>query len=799
MSEHMQAQVGNTEPEDLTKAAYARLDKLGRNASIIEGRRQELLSRQAELTDRVSIAKANISVSKEIEEGLIFLQNKAHERSVGAFEKMLTAITHDVDPEAPIDISLKLEMQGKMPSLDINQVVNGKLEAITSGAVANAVSTGLRFIALARSGRSRFIVLDEPDCFMGQKAVENFFGVIEQLSQDAGMQVVLITHHDVSEFKGNFRVYRVNDAPSSDGYPRRVTELMNEGNMQPSEFQDRYFTTVECENFESFTRSQIELAPGVTVITGKHNRGKSSWSRMFQSAFLGECKDKNIRHGCSETSVAIGISDGRVLQMTRRTKGTIRGDFVMHTQDSYDFAMANPNWRKMENIPLPLQHTNGVTLPSWVPDETGVALVDKINVALWDQLTPVFMLDKPGTAQAALLSVGRESGHLYAMNSLYKKDHREDKDTEKKGEIELHQLGKILEDMSPISDVLASESSLRKGLDSILQEQAALQAMGNLIVEIDELNNEQAIVQAIKTQCSIVDAEPAVKVTEGFVMWFDRWDQAQSAIRARYDGNEIELPTLLNADEAGNLLKEIKTAHIDIGFGKDLPPKIDDPVIKEVSSIAQTLVDLDKALIDASIEKVCAVADIPSITNESQVTSLLADIGQASAEIAIPNIPNIDSPMVVNTHDLSETIASIESAKLESQVQKLSSIDAPELQDIGAVNEILDEMDRQQRLIASCKATATTNEQAMQELDMKLNAAIAVVGREWTLDEARIERIAGDLLESTSGEGSEQRGVVLVKALHEQMGALAKEGFAYGLNESIGADHASEHKKKIQP
>ena len=85
-------------PHEIDVRELSHLDTLAREIASISGRRDSMADREVTLFKQVGEAKGRVAAKDEIEAGLLELQNLVHERSVGAFETMLTAITDDVIP-----------------------------------------------------------------------------------------------------------------------------------------------------------------------------------------------------------------------------------------------------------------------------------------------------------------------------------------------------------------------------------------------------------------------------------------------------------------------------------------------------------------------------------------------------------------------------------------------------------------------------------------------------------------------------------------------------------------------------
>lgn len=745
----------------LDKQMRFRIDKLTRDVAVLQGRRDAMNTREAEVTLKVAEAKGRKSMKDEIEGALEALQKMAHERSVGSFERMLTAITYDVLHDERMKIKLDLTTERSMPALNISACVSGNDEDITSGALANIASLGLRFITLARSGRSRFILLDESDCFVENGNVDNFFNVVDQLSRDAGIQAVVITHHDISAFEDRFRIYKINEIDSEDAWPRRTPELMSKGRMEAAPFQDQHFSFIEAQNFENYTRARIELSPGVTAITGKNFAGKSSWARMLRSAFLGESSDSNIRHGQTMTGVNIGFSDGRVLTHNRRTKGTPKGEFIMHTAESYDYACENPStWKKDEFAPRPLHHTETARLPEWVTTESGVGPVDGINVALWNQLNPVFMLDEPASKRASLLSVGRESGHLFAMNEIYKDDLRTDNLNIREGEVEISSIRKTQELMKPLDDLAISVDSLTQDFHALVEEAESLKKGIEIYEHLVTANEEMKYMNRWLDAVGSMESEPAIERTEGLIAWLERVDAATQAVAQKTDAQIPDVPQLESTQDIVSLLQGLEEATASA----------------------------------ALLGKMPSMPMLPEIENTEAIARLHRDMVQATLDSGIERIEMPDAPALLDTHELEQILQGMEAAKQACALPHLTMPVAPVVERCDELVTWLDDYSRVQGMLTGCKAQNDLLISESRDLDRMIDRATAVIGSNFTLPGDRIERLAEQLVYSTHGQGSEKRVLCVLEEIQHKLSTVAREGYAYGLTEGLEQSGATLQK-----
>lgn len=617
-------------PTVLSREDVQRAEQMSRDVAALQGRRTALASRDTELVDRVGLAKGRIADKAAVDAVLEALQKRAHERSVGAFETMLSAATDDVLSSESVRgqraIKLDLTIERNMPALDIYAMNRGSREDITSGAVANVVSTGLRFIALARAGGARpLMVLDEADCWIEHSgAVRNYYNMVNQLSQDAGIQTVVITHHDVSEFADDFRIYKVSNVDSQDPWPARSMELVTPGRTAPGPLEEDRLTWLALENFESYPRARIDLAPGVTVISGPNEHGKSGWARALRAAFMADAGDGVIRHAKPNAVVSVGFSDGRVLQYRRQRKGNPKAEFILHSDESWARLQAGEALQELR----PLHHTPGARLPEWLPAETGVKLIDDINVQLHGQLVPVFMLGDSQTPskRASLLSIGRESGYLFAMNEVFKDDLRADAVTVRDGEKELTAIRATLERMAGLPELAEDLTRLRAMSATIVAETQALAEIDQVLTALQQQRAELARLAAEASILAELPAAPALEPTERLDAWFVQFGAAKLAAATPVTPlppSEPKLEPTADHDAWLHSMTEARAAKAHARFLVDLPEL---PTLHATADHDDALRGLAAAHAQARTPLAPSPPAVPDLQPTAEVDAMLQDL-----------------------------------------------------------------------------------------------------------------------------------------------------------------------------
>lgn len=427
------------------------------------------------LAEQVALAKGRLALRPDVEALIDALAQRAHERSVGHYESLLSALIRDVLPEGGQRAALTLETKRDLPALSLSVVRDDETgQAVNpedildgnGGSLTNVIVAGLRYIALARSGQRPFMVLDEPDCWLRPDRVPAFGRVITQLAHNArgaGIQTLLISHHDPALLDTGFAVHLTREGTNGVGVHR-------DGECPEFPVDHHGIREITLENCLSHTSTTIPLSPGVTLLTGDNNVGKSAVVTALRAVAYGESQDAFIRHGADAMRVTLVFADGQTLLWERRRKG--------NPKTLYRLTDANGL----------VVHEGGAgrEVPDWAAALLGIQRIDGLDVQIGNQKDPVFLLNEPDTKRAAILSVGREAGLLDAVRRLWKKQMDADRKTLREGEVRLEKEMRLQERLAPwhqqVQESLSALESASPDLDRLqgqiekLDQQLARQA-----------------------------------------------------------------------------------------------------------------------------------------------------------------------------------------------------------------------------------------------------------------------------------------------------------------------------------
>ncbi|OAT85752.1 ATP-binding protein [Desulfotomaculum copahuensis] len=235
-------------------------------------------------------------------------------------------------------------------------------------------------------------------------------------------------------------------------------------------------TGLLLENFQSHARSELHLSPGLTVIAGESDRGKSAIIRALRWLFFNEPRGTEfVRAGESECRVTAVFDDGTRL---------IRERSVTRNRNRYIISRPGEEERIFEGF--------GHEIPAEVIALHGVRPVEldadlKLVLNLAGQLDPPFLLADPGGVKAR--AIGRLHGvHLVdaALRDTVQDIARQQKEAQRLEE-EIAGLGEQLkeyDDLPVLAERLHRANRLMSEATAAGDRQAALSSLAQKLTRV---------------------------------------------------------------------------------------------------------------------------------------------------------------------------------------------------------------------------------------------------------------------------------------------------------------------------
>jgi hypothetical protein len=582
-------------------------------AAQLNGIRAAQETRKAELLESVAAAKARQGLGDEVKRVFEALQTKAHERSVGTFDRLLTAILQDVMPEEG-SIRLLPKYRDNTTWLDVALEKNGHLEDIldgNGGAVTNVVSAGLRFAALTRTKNRGLMVLDEPDCWIKPERIPAFIRVLAQVAESAKVQTFFVSHFDKPEsFAGLVNVVRL--VRGADGNPSVDVDSIVKHHWESDDVPG--IRAIELINFRAHVHTTIPCFPGATALVGDNNLGKSTAiTSSLKAVAYGESDDSMVRHGCDEARVILHLEQGMRVEWIRSTK---RSPSVMYRLFK-GTEMLHEGRPKSRN-----------TAPDWVTEVLRITKPDELDIQIGNQKSPVFLLNETASRRAQILSLGRESGHHKTLMRMYEGIRTTDGETVKRGELELTRLVFNLDRMTPVPSLVERLDGLSAVANELADYLAKRERIAALLSRLEESTANLAAAEAEIVILAAVPELPVLADTATPKALADALERSQFLVDALKVPDMPELPALADTAKAKALLDAIVrgTAIVEQVQLPELPEL---PVLADTAAIAALGVRLTGSI--AKLAAMDALPDMPALPTLADISGLHRAIESISA------------------------------------------------------------------------------------------------------------------------------------------------------------------------
>lgn len=216
------------------------------------------------------------------------------------------------------------------------------------------------------------------------------------------------------------------------------------------------------ENFMSHGRTEIDLADGLTVLTGPNNCGKSAVVAALQIIAANGKSNHVLRHGQKRCRITVETDDGHIICWER--KKTV----VKYTLDGEDIH------RVGASVPESVQHVLRLN-----PVEAKVGKSEhEYDIHFGEQKSPVFLLDQPGGRAASFFASSSDASRLVEMQHLHRKNVREQKAAAKRLRDERQLHSERLEHYQPLTDVskqVDQAAAMLQQIDRMHEQQQRLE------------------------------------------------------------------------------------------------------------------------------------------------------------------------------------------------------------------------------------------------------------------------------------------------------------------------------------
>lgn len=590
----------------LTNINSDTLEKLSKDIYVLSGILERVLNEKTEVKSKVESSKNWIANQPAYLKFLQNLQNALHQRNLGVFSQLLTYFVKDVLGKDK-DIVFDLYTFRNLPALKIESINDGCSEDIyegNGGSIANIVSTGLRLIVLSRLKNRKFIILDEPDCWLKPDHIPSFAKIIGELSEKLKIQTIIVSHHDWNFFKDYGRVIRL----YSDG-KNLQTETLHDLNVTVDD-SINYIQSVRLRNFMSHTDTELNLHPYLTCFVGENDIGKSVLSTALKSVAFGESSDSYIKHHTTEAQVLISLSDSMNILWQR----------FKQTSESNPQKVKYSLFR--ENALL-FSEYSAHECPKFIFDVLNISKIEDIDVHIGNQKQPVFLLssDVKPSDRAKILSLGKEAILVSKMMENIKSKTKANNQIIKDGERTFSSILKIEECLSNIPLLTEFLPELKNQYTDIVKLNENTDSLNNLYNSMSELLalNGYSNIEKVEKKYELFP----VKEFNNFLVEFNSSHRLSANESLKYLNFNLNISDTSSLDKLINRLIITKLG-VDVGT---IYKKLEKPQLNDVSELSLSIERLSLA---ESVKKFQHINQVTFPSDNNNIANLSQDLEQIS-------------------------------------------------------------------------------------------------------------------------------------------------------------------------
>jgi energy-coupling factor transporter ATP-binding protein EcfA2 len=585
--------------------SYQTAEECLRISHILQGHYHALVSEKDTVIKKVEKAKKWLGLQPEYLKFLQHLQSLLHQKNIGAFSELLTYFVKDVLKKDK-DIVFDLYTYHNLPALKIEALNDGCRESIyegNGGSIANIVSTGLRLIALSRLQHRKFIVLDEPDCWLKPDHVPIFAKIIGEISEKLKIQTIIISHHDWKYFKDYGRVIEL----SSDG-KNLEANMVHDTEFEDNE-DDDYIRSIRLRQFMSHQDTEFNLHPYLTCLIGENDIGKSVLATAIKAVSYNDSSDSYVKHHCDEAQVLFTLNKKRQI-LWQRFKVT---------------SHENPQKVKYSlfvDKNLITEEFNSSDVPKFISKELNILTTEDLDIHVGNQKQPVFLLssDVKPQERAKILSLGKESLIIQKMMENIKVKTRQNKQTVKEGEEKYDTLNKQLQVLVNIDDIVKTAEEAKSAYFALNKQQES-------IVELNSTVNELVAIKSlseIKT-CITHIYEPSLKDCSTLERTLQDLYVQESIAEIEEVQHNIKEPELKLVNDLDKMIKRLSL--VEAGASIELIDiDLDEPKIKDVAELADVLGRLKNSTSLSKVEPIDINLNEPKIKDVAELADILSKL-----------------------------------------------------------------------------------------------------------------------------------------------------------------------------
>lgn len=269
------------------------------------------------------------------------------------------------------------------------------------------------------------------------------------------------------------------------------------------------------ENFMSHQHTVIDLADGLTVLTGPNNCGKSAVVAALQILASNGKTTHVMRHGAKECRITVETDDGHIICWKRKKAS------VSYTLDGEDIH------RVGQGVPDGLHQL--LKLPT-VEADAGKAKVS-YDIHFGEQKSPVFLLGDPGSRAASFFAAASDASRLLEMTVKHRSRVKESRITAKRLTSDIERCAAELTRLNPIVELESRLETAEQLYAAIERAAASSRRLQSLRAEIQRAAVKQKSLHTELQTLKRVTQPPELHDTPGMKLLMDGMLRSATAKR----------------------------------------------------------------------------------------------------------------------------------------------------------------------------------------------------------------------------------------------------------------------------
>jgi exonuclease SbcC len=316
--------------------------------------------------------------------------------------------------------------------------------------------------------------------------------------------------------------------------------------------------TITLSNYMSHVHTTLDLAPGLTVLVGPNNCGKSAVVSALESLCRNTSGEFMIRHGAKEATVTIETDDGHVITWKRKEQ---TASYVIDGREVHRLGRGAVPDDLHEKLRLPLVRSE--------QDNEG------FDVHLGHQKEPVFLLDRSASQRATFFASSSDARHLLHMQQIHRQNVQESKAGLRRAQQELTALDAQIAVLEPLDRIAERVDEADAQARAIADASGSIDALGAWLAQVDRVGNDAARESSRKGALDALAPPPALHDLAGIEAVVGAMSRANASRREASDriaalGVINDPPTIHDTRGLVDCLRSVQSAYERIQCESDV-------------------------------------------------------------------------------------------------------------------------------------------------------------------------------------------------------------------------------------